>query len=1507
MAQVQPRSSYLAANAERLTHGPFARLLVCSAADEGGLQRIGQAFADYGKSKQPLGLELMNDLAYTMSQKRNHLPWRSFAIARQPYDIQNVQELMSKPVRARNRTELGYIFTGQGAQYAQMGWELLEFTVFRQSMERSQLALDQEGAVWTLLEELRLDPTKSRIIEPAISQPLCTALQIALVDLLRSFGVRPTAVIGHSSGEIAAAYCAGAISQEFACKIAFHRGRLAGQLASASRSFGMMAVGLSPEDVRRHLDHQSKTSKWADVSIGCYNSPRNITLTGDFEQLTDFRQSLVNGTSTFARMLKVDVAYHSQFMELIASEYAACLEGEGSKSVDEEITLISTVTGESVSASDLSQPTYWVKNLTSPVLFTQAIENLVASRKIDGLVEIGPHHALRGPLREILDESKNGTGIKYHHALARSSPPDQTLLTLLGKLHCEGCLVDLAAVSRLQNNSVTLTDLPEYPFNHTRSYWHESRISRNFRKRRFGRLDLLGNRALDWNPLEARWRNIIRTLENPWIEDHMINGALIYPGAGMLVMVIEAALQYSMDTFNGGISGFKFRDVEFVKSLNISSAPEGVETQLYLRPLKDASERVASWMEFRICLLENEEWAETCHGQIMVTEENTMNEVDNGQGAHMMSAGYGRFYQDIAERCTQHVDHTKFYTQLKEFGYDLGSTFQVFDNIQHNNKDEAIATIDLRQWTIRSKPEHSQPHVIHPTALDGVLQLSLPALGQGLNNSVPVMVPRRIKKLWISAAGLSGAGTSPVRACCRAIYKGLRDTEAQVVVMNATGDKPLITADGVESFVFGQNIRFRTEERRLCQKLEWIPAVEESISGIQSGEITLPKNSDEEPPQTRISKPTAPPSLLDFALLVGGEDARQQDIASEVRQALRLAGVDPVRVINGDEEGLRYVSSNTFCLLLCNVNHPIEDLSASIPLNMLKKIAASAFGLLVIAACRHDGNPENEILGGLARTLRTENPTFRLVTLMLSAPQQAYNNLSRMVSYIMSDVGRSGPRGYEPEYRERNGKLYVSRLREDSIMNGHLAAKAQSQRLEQIAWRSHQSLVLSAETPGLLDTLHFIEDQNTWTTLADNEIEVSPCFVGLNYRDCLVALGRIPHLALGFECSGVVTKAGALSDLRPGDRVALCTSGTLRSLVRCHYLTAIKIPDTLDMADAASFPVVSTTVYHALHNVANLQAHESILIHSAAGATGQLAIQLAKSIGAFPIYVTVGSAAKKIFLMETYDIPESHIFYSRNTNFADGVMRETAGQGVDVVLNSLTGHSLTATWECIAPFGRFIELGKQDAYANKPLPMQSFARSALYAAMDLVMIWEKKPPMMRMLLQNVFQMLEVGKLKPALPLTCFKINRVEEGLRLLQSGKNVGKLVIDMTTNETVPAVLSVKPTWNLALDATYVIAGGLGGLGRAIARWLVKRGARNLALLSRSGPATEEARALLQEFKSVGVNVLAPQCDITDAENLKSTVEEILAHMPPIKGCIQATMVLRVGLFSEDCKVLFD
>jgi acyl transferase domain-containing protein/D-arabinose 1-dehydrogenase-like Zn-dependent alcohol dehydrogenase/NAD(P)-dependent dehydrogenase (short-subunit alcohol dehydrogenase family) len=1505
-----------------LTYPAPPKLIVLSANDKATLSTQAKNYGTFLHDTHLLADDdLLNDLAYTLNERRRAFAWRSAAVVHSPNDLKMLESLLSKPQRYTEEADLCCVFTGQGAQYPGQDLRCLEqFKVVQHVLDEAESYLAELGCQWGVRDELYKPVDLSRISEAEFSQPLSTIVQIALIDLFRSFGVYPSSVVGHSSGEMAAAYCTGALSARSAIKVAYFRGQHSSTLAASGAYKGaMMAASLSVQEAQSCIDDLASHTGGPKLTIACLNSPKSVTISGDSAQL-DLLGEVMSLKGVFNRKLNVNMAYHSPAMHAVAQAYHASLgKLEKGSPLPHPVTMVSTVTGKWVGGDVLRNPQYWVDNMISPVLFSPVVEGFTfqTNRKVwkrldcshrnhprvTFMLELGFHGAMRGPLRDILSKAPDGTKVKYETALIRNHSPMKTLFASLGELFNHGCHVDLGSVNAPREKAPRapklLCDLPQYQFNHSKSYWEESRISKNYRLLPQKKLDLLGKPSPDWNKAEAKWRNNIRTSEMPWVEDHKISGSVIYPGAGMIVMAIEAANQLADK--GREIEGFELRDIRFLSTLSVPRTSNGIETHLYLREIRDASSSETPWSDFRLFCYENEDWTENCRGFIRVQYKPVLEGSDSGamEFEKIEEVAQCLARESLIQDPEGHEFHyTELYDFIRESGFDYGASFQLLHNGVFKSKD-GRADIQLYQWPEDAFP---QSHIVHPCSLDAILHLTVAALAEGGRTAIPTAVPSAMKRLWISKHGLSSADATSVRATGWLTEQDTRGTEYNLSVLDATGSKVLLQGEGLRLTIVSSKDFSKTaqsDENQICYHLDWQLAPDSAVkaNGVSNGVNGLNGiNGRSNGTQIVTNGCHSQPRFVVVANL-------NLDPQRDLGQRLESVVTEDYFIMSLKEAAQLENKTETSFIFLEELNGPklmyLSEIDYAALQNILTACKASLW--VTNGGGKASQHPSTGVSNGLFRVLRNERPDRPYGILGLDIRCPITESQVTLIHKTFQKIAHlEDPSISDQEYLEIEGKLHVPRVTEakditETVYQGSLARRSAIKPLS-----SCPPVQLTIESTGFLDTLRFTEDDIYDQPLAQGEVEVKVGAVGLNFRDLLAALGRIPSNAFGSEAAGIVTRVGSDSlGFAPGDRVVMATASTFRTFVRAEAFRVLKIDDSMSFTEAATLPTQFCTAYISLYELARLQPDETVLIHTGAGGTGQAAIQVAQYIGA-TVYVTVGSEAKKRLVMEEYGIPESHVFYSRNTSFAKGIKRVTNGRGVDVILNSLSGDALISSWECIAPYGRFVEIGKKDVLGNTSLPMGMFRQNVQFLCFDGFTMQTERPVQFEKLFQRVLALFRKGALRPVKPLNVFPVSKVEDAFRAMQDGKSAGKFVLEFADDMEVKTTLQTRPSFVVDDSSTYVIAGGLGGLGRNVARWLVDRGAKHMLLLSRSGAQKEAAQEFLAELEGKGVVARAPPCDVTDLDALKNVIEECARDMPPIRGCVQGSMVLRDATFDK-------
>ncbi|RAK85777.1 hypothetical protein BO79DRAFT_231135 [Aspergillus costaricaensis CBS 115574] len=1793
----------------------MARLLVWSFADKEGIMRLQETWKPFfaGLNIEPEERpRYLFRLAHTLSARRSCLEWRAYAVTQPSDDWATIPDSVVSPGQSIPSPNIAYIFSGQGAQWYAMGRELLTtYSTFYNSIQAANDYLQTLGCHWNLLDALQKSESESPINLTDHSQTLCTALQVALVDLLEQFGIVPKKVVGHSSGEIAAAYSTRAISRRDAWRIAFYRGLWSSNLEKHSYVRGrMLAVALSEKEVLAYFDKVTKNHVLLRLTVACINGPNSTTISGEESQIEDLK-SLLDNDQIFCRRLKVKVAYHSFQMHEIAAQYEAA------------IGPLEKVADQFEGHETLQTSRYWARNLVSPVKFSEALSVACASTtsppdKLDGshckslqvhhLLEIGPHSALQGPIKSILAELKR-TSVHYLSVLKRNVAATSTLLDAVGYLWASGHPVDLAALNQDSQtmsgrNLLCLNNLPEYPFNHNKSYWHESQISRNIRRPPFGKHELLGTPDPCWNPLQPRWRHIIRTSDTPWVQDHHVNGSVVYPGAGMILMAVEAGKQLCRD--GRQIHSFEVLDTTLHAAIQIPGHGD-VETNFSMQPVSSMRAKNSDFFEFGLYTALGSSWTTNCTGSIRVTyEAQEPDPVKNNQVQQRIDTQLRQTLVQAQQKCGSTVDITKIYDNLRQYGYEYGESFQGITALSYDQEDGNTVVGSIHHRLI------TPPSTLHPTALDAMFQTLLCVNAGCGAKAVPTYVPTHIKRLQVLKNGLPGASET-FKILAQGDFASSTEVVGSITAFGADSQQPIVLVDGLKCTLL-DNVRSSSEVSTtggtLCSEIEWKPdvrlvenaAIEEYCRGrssetpsrdllIELDFVVLARVLEAYRLFTLQKKQPAKPYLKKYLQWAAHQKDRLEnnelvyssdqwksllqdwkyihDVESRLLEKAPISrlpvnvgrnlldfltdALDPLEfffsgtMVDDYYEGTMAVadfgtSLPRFMDLMAHTNpgmnvlevgagtgvatgaclkalgasgHPsgsrytrwdYTDISRSFfgkastrfgqeglrmqfkklnieedpeeqgfeagsydmivagwvvhathslerTLNNIRKLlkpggklvlaevtnpfrSAASFGLLegwwlssepyrvygpcVDRARWHDvlqrtgftgcdiylpdfdgqsfqehavfvstaqqsheplsWNPSIEIVYepneakqlDLARFLEQECQsrlksrvacvsvnqastdtqdvlrvflldveksslydmeqalwavlqklfTSSATTLWVSKGSDTFAtnpNLhliegifrvlthedGRQNRYILSLEGTTNQelvytiiqsilhppaQGLDTEYTVRDGMILNPRLTDSAQLNEEVSLQLSDQ-IECERRFGDIPLCLDSSSSSISEGFRFIEAKSTMD-LGDTEVELEIHCAGLNFRDILLSLGQIPYAEAWQEGAGLVTRVGSkCTRFKPGDRVVGFVPQPFQArTIFGEDTPVVHIPPRMSYAEAAGIPTSFLTAWFSLIEVGRIRAGETVLIHSGAGGTGQALIQIALYHKA-EIYTTVGTEEKKKLIMERYPIPEDHIFSSRSTDFAPAIMQMTDGKGVDIVVNSLSGEGLVQSWECTAPYGRFVELGKKDILANAKLPMRRFLKNVTYSCFDLALLQQDHQRVSRAALETVMNLMDEGKLSPQDPTHVYGVGEIEKAYRHMQSGKNYGKIVIEMRKEDIVKTLLKSKSNSSFDSNATYVVAGGLGGLGQSMLTWLVGRGARNLLLLSRSGGKGADAQEFLSRLKDDGVNAQVRACDVADERALHAAIDEAASHMPPIRGCIQAAM----------------
>ncbi|MBF0587714.1 MAG: aminotransferase class I/II-fold pyridoxal phosphate-dependent enzyme [Magnetococcales bacterium] len=1328
-----------------------------------------------------------------------------------------------------------FLYTGMGAQWWGMGQALFASSAqFRQSIEACDTIWRELGgeSLQGWFGGVGDHPAwGTAMVEPRHSQPGNLVLQVALTKLWRIQGIEPVAIIGHSVGEIAAAWAAGALTLEQALTLTFHRSRLQQELVGSG---GMLAVGLSVEEIQEHL-----VSYEGCIEIAAINGPHSATLAGEHEALSQLAAKLEQA-EIFCKMLQVAVPYHSRVMERIRSRFI-----EKIRHLTPSVTttpLISTVTGTAMEGTEMDAEHWW-RNARQPVLLAKALEE-AARRKLNGFIEIGPHGVLASSVAESCQSQ--GEMPLTVPSLMRGKSEYQSWLHTLATLHVHGLEPTWAEMTQPGR----WTELPPTPWEKS----HHDMESETSRRDRLWKLRRPLAQTLLIGP-DPFWTSLLDSRLLPWIPDHLIAGAVLFPASGFIAAALEAL---DLQEMACELEGF-----HLTQALTVEP---GVELGVRIDP---QSRDVA----FKSRLPGEALWSH--HGGASATE-----------AAAAPSLQQEPVAKKIQQR-TPSVTPEAFYEALARRGMEYGPHFR---RVQTVWRDAGHV------WARLTPPKHAAPEseepatALDPTLVDAAIQtLALLAPDDQLDDRafVPVYV-ERIRAFAPRDADDSSVDTglrsTPfgdcwVQATCR--HSGRDFIQADLMLLDGEG-VTLLALQGVllQALHKGDT----AAQQPPCYHYQWLKAPESTptakpLEGNPSWLVAASKGHALLSPLIRQMKALgmAPCRLTD--------DMSLPTLTTPMAGAILLDG--EVGGTPDEDAGLKRVTQ----LLGWLQALPAERAELYHGVTLITQGGAE-----VIAADPLI-RPDVASLIALRRTAALEHPELGLRWMDAHLPNQEISEAAQdaLCAGLLDAILNASP---EDEIALRPDGTYLHRLERltpgtvERIQPPKPSARHSTDRPDSPSFR------LMARQPGLIESLSLVEAPTRIP--GTGEVEVEPHFCSLNFKDLMKTLNLLPGTYqsesfsgshLGLECAGVVRSVGLdVSEFVPGDRViAFAAEGNFRSQVISSPLYVTRFPDAIPMASAPCLiPLI--TSYYGLHLLAGLQKGERVLIHAATGAVGLAAIQVAQWRGA-EIFATAGSPKKRAYLRE---MGIEHVFDSRTLDFADQIRTITDGRGIHVALNTLSGAGLQNTLDLIAPFGRFVEVGKKDILSNSSLGMKHLHRMISITALDIDLMLKQYPDKLRTILDQVMDLMAQGILTPP-PTQVFPLAETIEGFRTLSKAQHIGKISIDLTPDSETRII--PDPARPLFENAGWIlVTGGFGGVGSALCGWLAGQGARHLLITGRQGAYRPEDHTLLQRLQEQGVEARGAVLDLTQSEMLPQLLETLSLDQEntiPLTGVFHLAMTL--------------
>ncbi|KAF7533617.1 hypothetical protein G7054_g6912 [Neopestalotiopsis clavispora] len=1601
----------------------YSHLLVFSAHDEPTLRNN---LADYAARCRDAPLL---DLAYTLGKRRSKFKRRAFAIAKQGSLTSVVQDATATITTApSDSARIAFVFTGQGAQWPQMGASLMRrYPRVRSTIRRLDRHLSRLAAPpnWTIEDALK-QPAESSVVNDAeFAQPLSTAVQIALVDLLTHWGIRPLATIGHSSGEIAAAYGAGRISAEKAITAAYFRGKV---VATLQQDGAMLAVGMGANQVTSEYLNREDMTWPGRLVVACHNSPNAVTLSGDAEAIEKLRLVLEED-NIFARVVKTGgKAYHSPHMKDAALSYERFLNEEApdndaaTECLLQKIPMFSTVKTAQIGHGQMPW-SYWADNLSKPVLFEQGVRLMLTEvADINLLIEIGPHGALAGPLREICQTMGKSSSLQYLSTLKRKEHDVDQMLRLAGNLWAR------------KRNYRYGEDLPPYHWTYSKPCWSESRLSREQRQQHEARHDILGRRVMGTSNLEPMWRNVLRQKDLPWLCQHTIGGEVLVPGAAYLAEAIEALTQINEQSDKPAvIETYTLQDVVISSATVVPDNDDiGTETLFIMQPVD--GKMGSQWYQFTASCLSYGAWKETVRGRI------GFNIIRNQQP------------QPFPET-PRPDEHIHWLEKLRSVGINLGPAFHHIGTM-HSTDESHSASGDMGIVQACGLMEQESRYVLHPTVIDSCMQLFVPTIHQGhLDAARCGTVPTHFGEVTIAVP----TPEQLARRCLLQVWTPELTNRAYTshIQLLADDGAMLVNFTDCRHILYGSAIPRDIRgpmNRDLYMKQDWkldADYVHDQAQGISFARMLDILMHKEAGPRSLCMDPSLVPTILavrprivlDVATwsmeardtllahygdneditvldlsgdsfkeswqdslkgaydLVISKTVNQMEEFQNITKVLTPAGhlliqngpswdmeaattllladgsvlaavpkqphMNGVNGVGHRKSAIIVYPETPTSSLLDHVTHELTKKGWEIrhqSLNSIESVSRNEDRVIfvdedadhgtVLAKLRPEhlqglihltesassmvwitsgglltgDRPVVGLTTGAARVIRSEKGSqLDLVTLDFDAETTSMSRVACLAADILGRQHAHGRNG-EIEYWVKTDKVHIGRLVPHSHLNREFVSDSGETTLLRpsdghvaVHGQLHQ---VTGELTYYHDQREEVEPGQQQPLLEDDDVEVSVKAIGLTPFD-----GVDDSTYLSHQLAGVVTRIGAKVDathISPGTRVlGLAFNGQLGTIQRTSSRLVQPLAADCCMNEAATVASSFSTAIYGLEELARVEPGETVAIVDGMGAVGMAAVQMCRIVGANALVITASESTQRALIDNGLVGPSCQVVMLRGDGSLRNQVEKTlaAKTCLDVVLCLNSAHSKSvfeAISTSLSRFARIVSVGPGGNHdlssISSPLKrgMSWFSfdlhdvmeRPAMkrYAQSDLTTVTVSFTNRISRVVERCGKLYREGRIRIIHPIKVVDPSHVGEVLQSSTTSGDLGReLPVVSYHDEAVFKVLGPsQPPLKLKSDATYLLVGCLGGLGRHVAIRMAEQCAKYLVFLSRSGTDNSAAADTVEVLRAQGVNVLVLRADIRQRDSLSHALTELEQRddFPPVRGMLNAAGYLNDKLF---------
>ncbi len=1334
----------------------------------------------------------------------------------------------------KEKPKVGFIFSGQGPQWYAMGQQLIASSpLFRDTILKIEKIFSRI-ADWSLLEEMSKSENESRISDTRIAQPSIMAIQIALTELWKSWGVTPDGCVGHSIGEVAAAYASGALILEQAVEVIYHRSR--GQNKATDKG-KMLAVALTAADAEKVIKGYEDR-----ISIAAINGPEMLTLSGDTKPLEIIAEQL-DKQDIFHRFLKVNVPFHSHHMFPLKDELISSL--KDLKPQKATLPLYSTVSGVREDGEHLTSE-YWYRNVREPVYFTDAVQQMV-NDGFETFIEIAPHPVLTQGVLALFELNKKENALIVP-SLRRKEDEAATMLTSLGKLHTLGYSVNW---NNIFGTSAEYVQLPGYAWQ--REYcWFESKENA---KKRFGNaLHPHLSKGVQ-SAIESKnyiWDVDINPAKHNYIEDHKIDGIVVFPGTGHL----EVAYATGKASFPEEFSHLE--NIHFENALFLPEEGDVPATRL---------EIAAQEGTYYLC-----------------TQSPEDERVWNKHSFGVMTSEVGNFTShpknlaDIQSKFEMPVSVSDYYLELKESGLQYGEAFRRIKKLWVDKESSSI----LAQLSLSQRCAYGVERFnFHPTLSDACLH-AIEFAGKWTNEEEKsgIYLPTYIEKFKIHQSPENDVFcyiqiNDVHEEYLRGDYwifneDGTLVAEIQGLeckyIEGSRGEKEDELYQGMYQYIWEkqedewQPVALSQENRKIGEKI----VILADQSGV-ADEIVKRFERDNLSPIV-ITKGERLEELTNRQFVVNPKEHSDlqhvfrtlQNQAIEVDRILCLWALDAhieeqmtAEAFQAQQEDLSSTLLSTFRAI---VAHGMEP--------MIQVITQGVESVL-------DGESVNlsqASVYGTSRVMMNEYPFIATRIIDISA-----QIVQEEIDWLYGNLVDAEPVQYS-EIALRDSECFVRVLSEVT----EESAEELTSRTIPASGHAYRAI-----SQGQGDEKRVIFRKTDITIPEDHEVSIEVKATGLtcNLQE---------NSTLGQECSGIVVAVGdKVLDFKPGDKVVAWTPDSLGGYVVVKQEQVAIKPKDLSFEEAAGIPSAYLTASYALDKIGQIEANNWVLVQGATSSVGLAAIQLAQLEGA-NIIATINKNTERTY-ESTYlrSLGVNHVIDGTLSEFAEQVRAITQGQGVDIILNVYTGLSIKEGIKCLAPFGKYVDLHNAE---EKKLGA-ALKNNVSYHTLSIDYLATQKPALSGKLLKNIVSLFEQRKLN-GLPTKVYPIKDLDHAFQKMAGSEYgyVGKTVVSLDQQSVrVLAATSLQ----LPSDATYIVTGGASGFGLSLAEWLTEKGARHLVLMSRSGCKLDSDYQAVDRMKAKGVEVYLANLDITDEAKVLQEVDKVRTTMPPIKGVIHSAAVL--------------